>query len=302
MYICVGILLILCILCFVTIFFKRRHIIFKIHHMDPCTKLNLLNSFAEPFGFHYDSQEDIITSNLNAWQRNLGYCSLFDRSASRFQMVFDCEPVYFNYDNCTWRIEFWKGQYGINIGGEIGIYQADSIVSPKDYDHTCFHCVDNENLMPVSMELNYKGNCLFSLHRNHWWLTGFQVGTYCQPEDLTMNATITFPHKDMLSSFVDSLMRLGYSDCQLDIYNYTVSFCFSTPHTWQPRFSHQKRIYFSQCQNFVFSKLFLFLTRPFTCTVDKILFLYFFLPSVFRHILHFRKASKHQYRKAIRKK
>lgn len=136
MYICVGILLILCILCFVTIFFKRRHIIFKIHHMDPCTKLNLLNSFAEPFGFHYDSQEDIISSNLNAWQ---------------------------------------------------------------------------------------------------------------------------------------------------------------------PRFSHQKRIHFSQCQNFVFSKLFLFLTRSFTCTVDKILFLYFFLPSVFRHILHFRKASKHQYRNAIRK-
>ena len=42
--------------------------------------------------------------------------------APRFQMVFDALPVYFDYQKKTWLIEFWKGQYGINTGAEIGIY------------------------------------------------------------------------------------------------------------------------------------------------------------------------------------
>jgi len=33
--------------------------------------------------------------------------------------------VCFNYDCKNYRIEFWKGQYGLTTGAEIGIYIQD---------------------------------------------------------------------------------------------------------------------------------------------------------------------------------
>ena len=299
MYLLIGILFAICILFFIINIFRRKCIIRKIRCMDSCEKLYLLNDLAAPFGFSYVPEQDIMTSRLDAWQKDFGYCGLFDKSASRFNMVFDCEPVYFDYDNHTWMIEFWKGQYGINIGGEIGIYKADSILSPMQYDRTLFHGVTDDELLPVSMELNYKGQPLF-ICRNHWWLTGFSMGNYCQPEDLAMDVSITFPEEDMLNCFVNSMIRMGYQKCEMCICNLTVSFSFSIPHAWQPRLAHCCRVRFSQCQNRIFCKLYQFITRPFTCTMDRILYLYYFLPVAFRRLLCFKRSRRQKFHKKRR--
>lgn len=301
MYILIGILFAICIFFFMIHFHRRKCIIRKICCMDSCEKLHLLNDLSEPFGFCFIPAEDIMTSRLDAWQKEFGYCSLYDKSASHFNMVFDCEPVYFNYDNRTWMIEFWKGQYGINIGGEIGIYQADVILSPDQYDRTLFHAVSENELLPISMDMNFKGSPLFSVCQPHWWLTGFRMGCYCEPEDLVMDISITFPNEDMLQCFVKSLQRLGYHKCELYICDLTVSFSFSIPHSKQPRLIHCWHSRFSQWKNRIFCKLFRFITRPFLCTMDRILYLYFFLPTAFRHTLCLKRNRKQKFHRKRRK-
>ncbi len=301
MYILIGIIFAICILFFMINFYRRKCIIRKICSMNFCEKLYLLNDLAAPFGFYYVPEQDIITSRTDAWQKEFGYCRLFDTSASGFNMIFDCEPVYFEYDDHTWMIEFWKGQYGINIGGEIGIYEADSLLLPEQYDRTLFHSISDHELFPISMELNFKGQPLFSISRKHWWLTGFYVGNYCEPEDLSMDISITFPNEEMLLCFVESLERLGYEPCELCVCGRTVSFLFSTAHTWQPRLISFWRARFSQWQNRIFSKLYRLITIPFTCTMDRILYLYFFLPVAFRHLLCFKRNRKQKFHKENKK-
>lgn len=297
MYILIGILFAICILFFIIKFFRKKYVIRKICHMGFCDKLNLFNDLAKPFGFCYLPGPDTITSRRDAWQKNFGYRRLFDQSASRFNMIFDCEPIYFDYDGHTWMIELWKGQYGINIGSEIGIYKADSILRPQQYDRALFHCISDDEMLPLWMELNFKGRQLFSVNFTHWWLTGFCIGSYCEPEDLSMDVAITFPNEDMLECFLESLERLGYTQCDLCVCELTVSFNFSIPHTKQPRQNHRCRIRFSQWKNRIFCKLYQFITRPFTCTMEKILYLYFFLPAAFRHIICFKRNRRQKFKK-----
>mgnify|MGYP000621142798 CR=1 FL=1 len=63
-------------------------------------------------------------------------CLAWSLTANRF---------YFDYQGKTWLLEFWKGQYGINTGAEIGIYRADTLLSPAQRPYTLFHTVPDEN-------------------------------------------------------------------------------------------------------------------------------------------------------------
>lgn len=292
MYLFIGILFILCILFFIITFCHRACVLKKICCMNRCDKLNLLNQLVEPFGFCYLPAQDIITSRLDAWQKDFGYRSLYDKTAPHFHMIFDCEPVYFDYKGHTWLIEFWKGQYGINIGGEIGIYKADSLLTPDQYEQADFHGVSDPDFLPLSMKLKFKGTPLFSIRQLHWWLTGFRMGNYCEPENLIMDISMMFPNEEMLLSFTKSLKNLGYKADELCINCLMVSFPFSIPHTRQPRHTFRFHSRISQWMNQLLCKLYQYITRPFTCTMDRILYLYFFLPIAFRRMLCLRKNHK----------
>ena len=112
-----------------------------------------LNCLLAPFGFEYQISQDIFVTRLDAWQRDYGYRSLYDRASPLLGMAFDCEPVYFDYQGKTWLLEFWKGQYGINTGAEIGIYRADTLLSPAQRPYTLFHTVPDEELPVFELEL-----------------------------------------------------------------------------------------------------------------------------------------------------
>lgn len=292
MYILIGILFAVCILFMLIHLCRRRHIIRKVRCMEFCDKLQLINDLAEPFGFRYCPKQDIMTSRIDAFQKNFGYCSLYDKTALKFNMVFDCEPIYFDYNGRTWMIELWKGQYGINIGAEIGVYHADAVIPPGQYAKELFHAVEETEMLPMSMNLNFKGQQLFSVQYLHWWLTGFRMGSHCTPEDLVLEVSITFPNEEMQDCFVGSLCRMGYHKCELSVCCNTVSFSFSIPHTRQPRLAHRAAAAVSRWQNRMFCSLYQFVTRPFICTMDRILYLYFYLPFAFRHMLLFRKSRK----------
>ena len=115
---------------------RRKKIICRIKEMDCCAKCTLLDELVYPFGYRFHCDHGFFSSTVDAPQRRAGYAWLYDYMAPRFQMVFDSLPVYFDYRGRTWLIEFWKGQYGINTGAEIGVYHADGIIPESDYKTT----------------------------------------------------------------------------------------------------------------------------------------------------------------------
>ena len=60
-------------------------------------------------GYSYDMKQDMFYSRMDAWQREMGYCRLYDEVAAPCGMIIDCEPINFEYDGKKWLIEFWKG-------------------------------------------------------------------------------------------------------------------------------------------------------------------------------------------------
>ena len=67
-----------------------------------------LDEILNNLGYSYDYFQDIFYSDINAWQREMGYTRLYDEAAAPMSMIIDCEPIYFEYDNRQWLVEFWK--------------------------------------------------------------------------------------------------------------------------------------------------------------------------------------------------
>lgn len=268
----------------------------KVSAMSEQEKKRLLTSLTQPAGFYYQKREDIFTSTLHPWQRNFGYQSLYDQSAPWGQMVFDCEPVYFNYDQRTWLIEFWKGQYGICTGAEVGIYHADTLVAPETYSHTLFQAVADDELPLLGLELWKDGRLLFKFTRPHWWLTGFRLGIFTPPERLRLKVSITFYDSKMANAFLASLSKLGYDHRNVDIVpqeeeSTKVIVHFNRPKTKQPCSLRPRRCAIAQFLNRLLIRIYVKITKPFQKTTDKVLYLYFFLPFAFRRLILLRKPA-----------
>lgn len=256
---------------------------------EKCSELNYL---IEPFGYHYDTCQDIFTSTQDAWQKEFGYTGLYDELAHHFNMVFDSEPIYFNYNNKTWLLEFWKGQYGINTGGEIGIYYSETIVPKEEWKNALFYGVSKEDMLEFSIRLYHKENSLVQYSNRHWWLTVFCMGKYSRPKDLSMEISITFPDCEMMNAFVGSLIDHGYSPCDLYICGLQVSFVFrSSNKCYYSLFKKINRA-FAQWKNRWFCRIYLFFTRPFSTSLDRLLYLYFYLPFAFRRMIQIRRFKK----------
>ncbi|CUX34199.1 DUF4474 domain-containing protein [Clostridium sp. C105KSO13] len=264
----------------------------RVSDMPYYEKNNLLNDLARPFGFSYLFTQDIFTSRIDAPQRKFGYGTLYDLTAPSMNMVFDFEPVYFNYQGKTWLIEFWKGQYGICTGAEVGIYHADSIVPPLLRPQTIFPSAAPEEMLPVKIRLKHAEGVLFNIERPHWWLTGFLMGTYRLPEDQTLEASIVFPDEDMCDAFVHSLKQIGYESSELIVGCCTVQFSLTEPKS-TPDF-----LYDTWIKNYVlwktrmYCRLYLWVTKPFDMTVDRLLYLYYVVPAFFRRVLRIRTFGK----------
>lgn len=186
------------------------------------------NRVISKLGYAYDDKQDIFYSIINPWQKKYGYCKFYDEQAIFTDMVIDCEPVYFNYENKKWLIEFWKGQYGVTTGGEIGIYIENE--EKKDF----FDAVDEEDMLQMSFELIKDGNSLFKREEKHWWITGFKLGEFSNPSELSMKISITFKDKNMCKSFLEALIKIGYRKKDIQVYETKVEFIYDKPYSKQP--------------------------------------------------------------------
>lgn len=187
-------------------------------------------------GYAYDQDQNIFYAKMNAWQRKFGYCRLYDEAAAPAGMILDSEPVCFTFNGKRWMIEFWKGQYYLNTGCEIGVYYADGPVLnvPDLFQGTFYHCVKNRNRLDMEYTLFKNGKELFHRSGRHWWLSGFRPGEFSEPWELSMKIRIRFRSRKMFWNFIMALKKIGYQDHELNLDGTTVEFLFDKTHTPQP--------------------------------------------------------------------
>lgn len=291
-YIILGIVLIL-LLVFLFIYFRRRkRAIRKVESETDIEKVKAINAALEPFGFTFDLEQDIVVSRNDAWQREFGYMDLYDSKAPFFAMVMDSQPIYFDYNNKHYRIEFWKGQYGLTTGAEVGIYirKEDSI------SKAIYRCCTDEERLDISYILSKKCR-LFSRCGKSWWLTGFDVGLFSKPKNLKLCVCIKFPDCEMMTAFVNSMINAGYSRGNLEICNNTVCFDYCTPSYYKPNCSHKVVKFIAQIFNYINCHIYMFLTKPFNRTIDKLSYLRHMAPCLYHFIIKlcFPKRKKKYY-------
>lgn len=301
MYFSIGFVL-LALLLIVLFFWRRRISIRRVSSMAPMEKSQLLSSIIKPLGFFYDSRQDIISSRNDAWQREMGYTAFFDRAAPSFNMVFDYLPIYFPYQKRTWLIQFWKGQYGINTGAEVGVYYADRLLCERELATTHFRAVDNTDMLPISFYLTKNDTPIANVSKHTWWLTAFSMGRFSAPSQLNMNIAIDFPTCEMRSSFLDALYNTGISKNCVNTCGTEVQINFFGEQNRRYGFFTRLRRRMAQFFNRIFCRIYCNITNVFCLTVDRLLYLYYLLPFAFRRMLRPRRYRRcRRYRRQYRR-
>ena len=248
----------------------------------------------ETAGYSYDSMQDIFYSNMDAWQRDMGYCRLYDEAAAPMGMIIDCEPIYFEYEGKRWLIEFWKGQYDLTMGCEIGVYtteQADLNI-PGIFKGPFFQCAKNEDHLYMDYYAVKNSKILFRRVGKHWWLTGFKLGEFSEPSDLRMYLTITLKDENMRDAFVGGLKNAGYSERELTISENKVGLKFNKTHTKQPitRIKETDRII--QIKNQILCEKYQEITGPYNSFPEKMKAIKEQSTELYQLILHIGKTKQ----------
>ncbi|HWT27009.1 MAG TPA: DUF4474 domain-containing protein [Mobilitalea sp.] len=254
-------------------------------------RLAELNRDLMPFGFAYEPNKDLFYSLLYPWQRELGYCRLYDEASATLSMIIDCEPIYFKYNGRKWLIEFWKGQYGMTTGGEIGIYYTTgpSLNIPGVFNGTFYYCVRDEDRINMSFVLRKKGEVLFSRNGYHWWLTGFKLGEFTKPKHLSMDIVLDLYDRQMAKAFTNALIKSGYKEHEFAVQGRRVYVHFAKPHTKQPATRTWLTDHFILKNDKSYCKAYNYLTEAYTNTLDKIDFIRVESPNMYNQIMHIGK-------------
>ncbi len=277
-YFIIAFLVLVIVLFIIFYFIKRKRVIHKVRHMSEEEKLYEVDKALNPFGFAFNSKQDIVISLSDSWQRDIGYSDFFDLKAPCLNMVMDAEPIYFHYDNKCYRIEFWKGQYGITTGAEAGIY----IREDDSLNNGMYRCANDTEILPMQLEL-YKKCFLFKRCANTWWLTGFDVGKFSRPKDLMLKVCVRFPNQKMQVAFVEGLLEAGYAPNKITVCGCTICFTICKPKNYKLNHKHKLLKCFVQVINYINCSLYMWFTRSFTRTLDKLTYIRYMAP----HLYHF---------------
>lgn len=258
---------------------------------DEVQRIDSFNKDLAPFGFRYEPYQDIFYSLMNSWQRDYGYFRLYDEACAPLSMIIDCEPIYFEYGNKRWMIEFWKGQYGMTTGAEVGMYYTDGpdLNIPGVFNGTFYYCVKDEDRINMSFILRKNNNLLLTRSGYHWWLTGFKLGEFTDPDELSMDIMVELYNRTMATAFVNGLLRAGYKYDEFAIRGHKVYIHFNKPHTTQPITRTSITEYIMQKNNSNLCNAYARLTAGYTETIDKIYVVKEKSPNMYNQMLNFGK-------------
>ena len=142
------------------------------------------------FGYEHDASQNIYYTHLNPWQRYFGFTDLYDDAAAYTMMFYMTLKIDFEYQGLLWRLQWWKGQYGVLEGAELGVYTK----KPENADMPFYKCAADEHLLSMYFEYyqsaadyNNKNPLFIRYEQEHWWLTGFKFGN-CNPKQNIVKA------------------------------------------------------------------------------------------------------------------
>ncbi len=279
-YVWIG-LAILVVILLIIYFIRRKRAIRKVRSTCVTEKLCRVNSILEPFGFAFDLGDGIVISRNDGWQRDLGYTDLYDIKAPFLNMVMDAEPIYFDYCGKHYRLELWKGQYGITTGAEMGLYIKDE---SSPFSRKYYRSARDDERIKMGFIL-FKECKLFSRCHISWWLTGFDVGVFSRPKDLGMKIFVELFDEEMTASFVNGLLCAGYDPNDIEVDCNCVYFCFGKPKNF--KLNHWFKIvkFIVQIFNRINCSLYMFFTRMFNKSLDKIAYITYMFPHLSKFII-----------------
>lgn len=242
-------------------------------------------------GYSYDPEEDVFYSGLNAWQRKMGYSRLFDEAAAAMGMIIDCEPIYFSYGGKKWMIEFWKGQYDLTTGCEIGVYTLpeSKTIIPEIISEAFYNCASDDDLLQMSLSLKKNNKTIFKRDQKHWWLTGFKLGEFSEPHELAVDLKITLKDDKMCEAFVSGLKEAGYKEGDFEVSGTTVVLTFDQPHTTQPITRTPETDKIIQQKNKLLCDEYQRITKNYDKLPDKLKAVQEQAPELYEHVLKFGK-------------
>lgn len=265
------------------IYLRRKRAAERVRRECREEKIRRLDGALAGFGFAYGRGQDCIVAGRNPWQRQMGYCRQYDEAAPAMNIIVEYEPVYFRYGGRNWLLEFWKGQYDCATGAEIGLYYNEGLET-ENPERLFYTCASDDDRLQMQFILKKEGRTLLERRGLHWWLTGFLPGEYSTPSQLVMNNCVAFPDVGMRNAFCRGLLKAGYRAEEIRLGGRSVSFVFDRPKTTQrSRYGRWYRA-LKSVRNRRFCRRFLRLSRPFVTVLDRISFLGFCFPLLYRSL------------------
>lgn len=153
-------------------------------------------------GYDFNFSFDTFSAAPDPWQRNFGFCKLYDSAAFLIGDWYETIRIPFRYGNKDWMIQIWKGIYSWNmIGGEIGIY-----TKPTDRKTPFYDCAADPDRLDMAFSVSHGDETIVrTQHSLSWWQTTFTVHKSVAPSSLTMCFDIVFPNSAMLRAFAAAL-------------------------------------------------------------------------------------------------
>lgn len=248
-------------------------------------KLADINYALQPFGFAYDLKRDIFYSRRDAWQKQTGYGKLYDALAPTMSMIIDCLPIYFEHMGRKWMVELWKGQYGITTGAEVGVYVEQDGKTKNDPADVFYGAASAEEELGITMTLYKNGRKLFVREDRHWWLTGFRLGEFSNPNELAIRVCIQFQDLLMQQAFVGGCYDAGLTPQEVSVGHGCVMLDFGYRKRACRSFAERIIIACVQWNNRKNCRRYLRVTCDFERTIDRLDYLMMEFPRLFRAIV-----------------
>lgn len=241
----------------------------------------------EVYGLIYNMKYDFFTNTNSCNKRIFGACRLYDESAAPLGVIIDIENIYFDYNNKHWLIQLQKGQYGLASGGEISVYQTtlDSIFISGYFHGSFYECNTDEDPLLVSYSIMNRNDVFLTRKSSSWCVNSYRLGSFSEPEDLTMHIRITFPTLGMCQAFYDVLIELGYEAEAITTRHNTIYFIFDEPKSPQPLTRNILTTYIMQKNNFSYITAYDYITQDYSETFSKLAYLKNYFPEMYQEII-----------------